>query len=154
MFLYQNLTDTDSTSLIFVFICKLSCSIEEEKVRNIIFEVLTKSKIIERLDLSDDFWEQSSVQNKNLKNQVGLYEVENIENTNILTIAINLKEYFGKYKDFSISKKRKGLKKNTPGMDFEAYAKRLATLHKYCFESKPPPPPPSPPQKKKQISLN
>ena len=24
-----------------------------------------------------------------------------------------------------------------PGMDFEAYSERLATLHEYCFESKP-----------------
>ena len=29
------------------------------------------------------------------------------------------------------------MKKNSPGMDFEAYSERLATLHKYCFESKP-----------------
>ena len=24
-----------------------------------------------------------------------------------------------------------------PGMDFEVYSERLATLHEYCFESKP-----------------
>ena len=90
-----------------------------------------------RLDLSDGFWEQFNVQNKSLKKKVGLYEVENSNNTNILTIAINPKEYFEKYKDFSINKKHKGLKKNTPGMDFEAYSERLATLHEYCFESKP-----------------
>ena len=29
------------------------------------------------------------------------------------------------------------LKKNTPGMDFEACAERLGTLHEYCFKSKP-----------------
>ena len=38
--------------------------------------------------------------------------------------------------DFWINKKHKGLKKNTPGMDFESYLERLVTLHKYCFESK------------------
>ena len=90
-----------------------------------------------RLHLSDSFWEQFNVQNKSLKKQVGLYGVENMKNTNILTIAINPKEYFEKYKDFSINKKHKGLKKNTPGMDFEAYSERLAALHEYCFESKP-----------------
>ena len=42
-----------------------------------------------------------------------------------------------KSKDFSRNKKHKGLKKNTPGMDFEACSERLATLHEYCFESKP-----------------
>ena len=135
-FLFQNVTDTDSTSLFFIFICKLPCSINKKAARNIIFEVLTKSKVLNRLDLSDDFWEQFNVQNKSLKKQVGLYEVENISNTNILTITINPKEYFQKYKDFSISKKRKDLEKNTPAMDFEAHSERLATLHEYCFESK------------------
>ena len=57
-FLFQNLTDTDSTSLFFIFICKLSSSINEKNVRNIIFGVLTKPKVFNRLDLSDDFCEQ------------------------------------------------------------------------------------------------
>ena len=67
--MFQNLTGTDSTSLFFIFICNLSCSVDEKT----------------------DFW---------------------------------------------INKKHKGLKKNTPGMDFESYLERLVTLHKYCFESK------------------
>ena len=64
----------------------------KKTARNIVFEVLTKSKVLNRLDLSNDFWEQFNVQNKSLKKPVGLYEVENINNTNILTIAINPKE--------------------------------------------------------------
>ena len=60
-FLYQNLTDTDSTSIFFVFICKITCTINEKCSRDIIFEVLTKSKILERLDSSDDFWERFNV---------------------------------------------------------------------------------------------
>ena len=81
--MFQNLTDTDSTSLFFIFICKISCSINEKTARNIIFEVLTKSKFLNRLDLSGGFWEEFNVQNKSLKKQ----------------------EYFEKYKYFSINKK-------------------------------------------------
>ena len=55
-YLYQNLTDTDSTSVFFVFICELGCAVDERKSRQIIFEVMIKSKIFSRLDLSDDFW--------------------------------------------------------------------------------------------------
>ena len=33
-YLYQNLTDTDSTSVFFVFICDLNCSIDERKSRD------------------------------------------------------------------------------------------------------------------------
>ena len=56
-YLYQNLTDTDSTSIFFVFICDLNCSVSEEKARNIIFEVLLKSKVFDRLDLSAEFYD-------------------------------------------------------------------------------------------------
>ena len=128
-FLVQNLTDTDSTSLLFIFICKLSCSVNEKAARGIIFKVLTKSNVLNRLDLSDQFLEQFiNAQNKKLKEKVSLYEIENTGNTNILTIAINPKEYFEKYKDFSISKKYKGLKKYTPGTDFEARKTCYAAL--------------------------
>ena len=41
-FLFQNLTNTDSTLVFFLFVCKLSCSIDEEKARDVIFDVLIK----------------------------------------------------------------------------------------------------------------
>ena len=56
-YLEQNLTDTDSTSMFFVFICDLNSNIREEKAQNIIFEVMLKSKIFDRLDLSAEFYE-------------------------------------------------------------------------------------------------
>ena len=83
--MFQNLTDTDRTSLFFL------CSVSEIIAIHIIFEVLTKSQVLNRLDLSNDFWEVFNVQNKSLEKQVGLYEVENINNTNSLTIDINPK---------------------------------------------------------------
>ena len=60
-FLYQNLTDTDSTSLFFIFICKNDCCIPESEARNVIFQCMKKSEILKRLDLSDDFWKQFDV---------------------------------------------------------------------------------------------
>ena len=48
---------------IFYFCCKFSCPINEEEARDVIFDVLIKSKILERFDLSDDFWERFGVQN-------------------------------------------------------------------------------------------
>ena len=60
-FLYQNLTDTDSTSLFFIFICKNDCCIPESEARNVIFQRMKKSEILKRLDLSDDFWKQLDV---------------------------------------------------------------------------------------------
>ena len=56
--LYQNLTDTDNTLLLFNFICNLECSIPKSEARNTIFEYMKKSKIAKRLDVSDPFWKK------------------------------------------------------------------------------------------------
>ena len=71
-FLYQNLTDADSTSLFFVFICNLESTISESKARKIIFECMIKSKIFGRLDISHDFWKEYNVQDKSKKKRNGL----------------------------------------------------------------------------------
>ena len=63
----------------------------KKKSRDIVFEALIKSKLLERLDLSDDFWSRFNVQNKKLKEKVGLFEIENTDNIKILTLAKNPK---------------------------------------------------------------
>ena len=57
-FLYQNLTDTNSTFLSFVFIRDVSCNRNEKILRDIIFQVLVVWKVLSKLDVSDDFWAQ------------------------------------------------------------------------------------------------
>ena len=131
-YVYQNLTDTGSISIFFIFILNLGSTIDENESRKIIFEVMKSSKIIDRLDLSDDFYQQFNIQYKKLRKQVGLFEVENINRTNILTIALNPKEYYEEFDDYPNNKKHKGLKKGTAGMDFEAYSSKFANLYEYC----------------------
>ena len=48
------------------------------------------------------------------------YEIENIDNLNICTITINPEEYFEKFKNRKINKKHKGVRRDTPGMNFES----------------------------------
>ena len=59
---------------------------------------------------------------------MGLSEIENIDNQNICTIAVNPKEYFEKFKNRKINKKHKGVRRDTPVMYFESYAMRVNTL--------------------------
>ena len=66
-YLYQNLADTDSISMLFLFICNLNCSVSEDKAKIIIFEVMLKSKIFDRLDLSAEFYKQFHRRHENLK---------------------------------------------------------------------------------------
>ena len=127
-FLYQNLTDTDSTLLFFVFVCNLESTIPESEARKIIFECMIKSKIFERLDISDDFWKEYNVQDKSKQKVMGLFDIENINNPNVSTIAVNPKEYFEKFKNRAINKKHKGVRRDTKGMDFERYANRIKDL--------------------------
>ena len=49
--------------IIFFFICDINCIINEKESRNILFEVMVQSKILERLDLSYDFGQKLIVQN-------------------------------------------------------------------------------------------
>ena len=127
-FLYQNLTDTDSTSLLFLFICNLQCTLPESKARRVIFECMTKSKILQRLDLSNEYWKEFNVYDQSTKKQMGLFEVEHIDNPNVCTIAVNPKEYLEKFKNKTINKKHKGVRKGTRGMMFENYANRIKRL--------------------------
>ena len=131
MFLYQNLSDTDSKSLLFVFICNLNCQLNEKDSRNVKFEVMINSKIFERLDLSNEFCSHFKVRNTSTEKKVGLYEIESIDNWNIVTIAVNPKEYFEKYRYKSFNKKYKRLKRDTPGMHFEAYANRVMLFNDF-----------------------
>ena len=71
--------------------------------------------------------------NPNLKKQVGLFEAENIDKSNIITIALNPKEYCEKFNDYSDNKKHKGFKKSTPDMDIDSYSSRLTDLTE-CYD--------------------
>ena len=62
------------------------------------------SKIFERLDLSNEFWSQFNFCDTSTKKPVGLIEIESSDNPNIVTIAVNSKEYFKKYRNKSFNK--------------------------------------------------
>ena len=66
----ENLTDTDSTSMFFVFLCNLNSCLSEDKARNIIFEVMLESKVFDRLDLLVPFYEQFDCRNKDFKKRL------------------------------------------------------------------------------------
>ena len=120
--------------MFFVYICDLNSNIRKDKARNIIFEVMLKSKIFDRLDLSAEFYEQFSCWNENLKKKVGLFEIENIDKPNVITIDLNPKKYYERFSNHSDNKKYKGLKKSIPDMDFDSYSNRLSNLADYCNE--------------------
>ena len=68
------------------------------------------------------------MQNEGTRKVMGLYEVENLDNANLCTIAINPKEYFEKFKNRKINKKHKGVRRDTSGMTFGSYAERTSSL--------------------------
>ena len=76
----------------------------------------------------------SIVEMKNLKKRLGFFEVENIDKPNVITIALNPKEYYKRFIGHSENKKHKGIQKSTPGMNFDAYSNHLSDLTEYFNE--------------------
>ena len=134
-FVYLILTDTDSCSLQFTFITELESNISEDEARKLIFEILLLKKG-DRLDTSDEFFDQFFCRNESTKKQVGLYEVENIDNATLVVIAVNPKQYIEIFKNKAINKKHKGIKKTTPGMDFESFASRIMDVREWSYSQK------------------
>ena len=115
----------------------MKCCITEGKARDLIFEIIIL-KLGQRLDTSHDFYARFLCQNKAIKKEVGLYEVESIDNPNIITLAVNPKEYFEVFRSREINKKHKGIKKSTPGMNFENLASRIMDFREYSYIEKAP----------------
>ena len=65
------------------------------------------------------------------KKQIGLYEVELIDNPKMITIAINTEEYFEQYRNRNFNKKHKGVRNNVPGMNFDSYTRRILSLNNH-----------------------
>ena len=130
VFVYLILTDTDSCSLQFTFINRLASNITDDNARHLIFEILIL-KLSDRLDTSHQFFDQFSCRNLSTKKKVGLYEVESIDNPNVVTIAVNPKEYIEIFKSKDLNQKHKGIKKTTPGMNFESFATRIMDTKEY-----------------------
>ena len=62
---YHNLTDTDSTSLQFAILSDPASDFPECDIRDIIFEVITKTEIFKRFDTSHPFWEKFNAHKPN-----------------------------------------------------------------------------------------
>ena len=72
-----------------------------------------------------------------LKKQVGLFEIANINQSNVITIALNPKEYYERFDNHSGNKKHKGLKNSTRGMGFDSCSARFAGLNELDYIKKP-----------------
>ena len=53
--LYHVLTDTDSTCLFFVFVCKPECEVPGKKFRNFIIEIIMRNEVSSMSDASGEF---------------------------------------------------------------------------------------------------
>ena len=65
---------------------------------------------------------------------MGLYEIENINNANICSIAVNPLEYFEKFKNRTFNKKHKGVRRDHNGINFESYTERIVILKELVKE--------------------
>ena len=93
--------------------------------REILFEIFSNTEIRDRFDKSDKYWKLFRVHHPENQKVLGLYEVEHIDDPCYVTLAVYSKEYLEYFKNDSINKKHKGIKKGSAGMEYENYAERI-----------------------------
>ena len=76
VYVYQILTDTDSTSLEFIIVCEEKSQTKDREYRDVIFE---DRDFIKRFHTSHEFWSKFNVRNETTRKQLGLFEVEHID---------------------------------------------------------------------------
>ena len=59
--------------------------------REILFNGIVENKILERFDVSHEFWEQLGVRDVKTQKHLGLFEIEHIDDPCQVTIAVNPK---------------------------------------------------------------
>ena len=67
---------------------------------------MIKSKIFDRLDLSHEYFEKFNCKT-DLKKRVAYFEIANTDKPNIITIALNPKEYYERFVDTADNKKQR-----------------------------------------------
>ena len=127
-YVYHILTDTDSTSVKFLFVCAENNKLPDPIYRDVIFGVVSSNKIIKRFDTSHPFWEAFQVRDETLQKKCGYYEIEHIDDLCYITIAVNPREYIEKFLSEKVNKKHKGLKKGSSGMDIQNFGKRINSV--------------------------
>ena len=129
-YMYLNLTDRESCLCFFNFICS-----RRQRVKKFNF---WDFKTIKNCRNIRCFWTiLVSIWNTQRKHEKTneIYEIEKINNASICTIAVNPKEHFEKFKNRTLNKKHKGVRRETKGINFESYAERIATLKEPDKES-------------------
>ena len=131
IFCCQILTDTGSTSIQFIIVFDPLSLYPDCDVRDILFEIFSKTEIREKFDKSNEFWRRFNVHLPSEQKVHGLYEVEHIDDPCYVTLAINPKEYFEYFRSHSTNKKHKGIKKGSAGTEYENYAERMKPVFNF-----------------------
>ena len=88
---YHILTATDSTSIQIVIVSNADSTFPESKTHDILFEIFSKTEIVNRFDNSDDFWMKFNTHKLQDKKVLGLCEVKHLNDQCYVTLAVNPK---------------------------------------------------------------
>ena len=91
----------------------------DDKFRDVIFEVITTTDLVETFDTSHPLSEKFDVRGKTLKKKLRYYEIEHIDNPCQIVLAIKFNKYFENFENKKSNKKYKSMKKGSSGMEFE-----------------------------------
>ena len=92
---FHVLTDSDSTCMLFLFLCKSESTFPDSAYWDCLFEVILASEIYHRFNTLHKFCDRFSARNGSLEKELGYYKIDNhktINNDWLMTVAVNLKE--------------------------------------------------------------
>ena len=101
----------------------------DDKFRDVIFEVITTTDLVETFDTSHPLSEKFDVRGKTLKKKLRYYEIKHIDNPCQIVLAIKFNKYFENFENKKSNKKYKSMKKGSSGMKFENFALRINSLN-------------------------
>ena len=119
LLVYHVLTDTDSTSIQFIIVSDSNSGVPEEKIRDVLFEVIFATKIYKCFDTSHPFQDNFQARKKKREKKLGLQKTEHIDNPCYATLVVNLKEYLEIFKDYMTNKNIRVLKKDLAEWNFQ-----------------------------------
>ena len=105
----------------------MKSQLPEDKFREVVFEVIINSKVLEGFDISHEYWENFNVRDEKTHKQLGFFDIEHIDDPCVIIIATNSKEYIESSQVKMLIRSIK-VKKGEKSMNLESFAKRIVTL--------------------------
>ena len=116
------LTDTDSTSIMFQTTSDFENNVPDDKFRDVIFEVIVENEFYDTFDTSHEYWDKFKARKIELEKRLGYFKLK-VSTILVKLLSLLILKNITNTLKISLATKNINVKKGTPGMKFENFAK-------------------------------